>query len=126
MMPCGGIVITNSMNINVYGKHTVQSGADAPATVPKGTRIRFRHEIKLNLAPGEYTFDLGFTHINPADYLHAADLTHAELEQKMLRCCQVQRAGSFQVIPRRQGMELPFFGICDLPGSHKISIVNQT
>ena len=121
-MPCGGIVITNSMNITVHGKHSVQAGSAVPPRVPKGGRVRFRHELTLNLAPGEYTFDLGFSHISSDDHARAHELSHAELEQKLVRCCQVQRAGSFQIIPKRQGMELPFFGMCDLPGSSRVAV----
>jgi len=125
-MPCVGVVITNSMNINVYGKQSVQAKSKAPAAVTKGTHIRIRHEIKLNLAPGEYTFDLGVSDIDHADYLQADKLRHAELVQKYRRCCQLQRAGAFQIIPKRHGMEMPFLGICDLPASHELSIVDKS
>ncbi|NQU38696.1 MAG: ABC transporter ATP-binding protein [Lentisphaerae bacterium] len=120
--PCGGITIHNPMNLAVYCKHSVHAGSAAPPRVPKGARIRFRHQIQLNLTPDTYTFDLGFSQIDPVDRARADHITHAELEHAMVRCCQAQKAGAIQVVPRSHGMEMPFLGLCDLPDACLVTV----
>ena len=125
-VPVGGVVITNVMNINVHGKNSAQYLLQAPPKVSKGTRVRFRQSIRLSLAPGQYTFSVGFSTIDAADYADFRFMPYAQYNEKARVLLIVQRASFFQIILRTTGQELPFHGIADLPESFKVTLVRST
>jgi lipopolysaccharide transport system ATP-binding protein len=118
-VPICGISIVNERNLIVHGRNSLQHRADAvPARA--GTRVRARQSIRLDLAAGRYTFIVGFASM-PADvYQHAADMSHAALEQQTTRLTSIHNVGGFAVTLRREGLELPFHGLCQLEGDSRI------
>jgi hypothetical protein len=125
-VPIGGVVITNVMNINVYGKNTAQYLLEAPPKVPRGAYVRFRQSIQLSLAPGQYTFSVGFSTIPASDYANFRFMPYALYNQKAQVLLVVQKAGSFQVILRTTQQDLPFHGTADLPGNFKVTVIKPS
>jgi lipopolysaccharide transport system ATP-binding protein len=125
-VPVGGVVITNVMNINVHGKNSAQYLLQAPPKVSKGTRVRFRQSIQLSLAPGQYTFSVGFSTIDEADYADLCFIPYLQYYEKARVLLIVQQVSSFQITLRTSGQELPFHGMADLPGSFKLALVRST
>jgi lipopolysaccharide transport system ATP-binding protein len=122
-VPCGGVIITNKLNINVHGKSSLHYLVKAPPITPKGSRVRFRQTMELSIAAGEYTFQVGFSTVSASDYDHITEMSYGQLHSKWRRILVVKQAGKFRVRRRAQGLERPFFGNADLKGSSVLSIL---
>lgn len=98
--PCAGFVIRTEKGVVVHGKHTAQSDGLVPDVIGAGATVRAVFEIALNLGPGEYVIDLGFSTWPRSIYSQRARITMAELESTATRHCVVAAAQSFSIIPR--------------------------
>ena len=122
-VPVGGVVITNKMNINVHGKNSLQYLVKAPPFSRKGIRVRFRQTIHLDVAPGEYSFQVGLATINAEDYARVNEMDSAQLVEKLRAILRVREVGIILVYVRNEGLSIPFYGYADLPGDCSLSIV---
>jgi len=124
-VPFGGIVLQNDKGIVVHGKGSLEHGTDVPQFVPRGSRLRFRQDIDLELAVGEYTFEIGFGMMSSHDYKHRAVFPHSMLETKMFRLCVVPDVGQFAVVFRTAGkpVQLLHHGIANLPGECRVNMI---
>ena len=123
-VPIGGVVITNSLNLNIHGKNSLQYFLQAPDRVSQGARVRFRQTIKLDVAPGDYSFMVGLATINALDYSQAALMNYEQLRRRIQEILRVRKAGRISVQWRIQGQSLPFHGYADLDGSCALSVLN--
>ncbi|MCP5196314.1 MAG: ABC transporter ATP-binding protein [Gammaproteobacteria bacterium] len=117
-VPIGGVVIQNDKGIIVHGKSTYEYGSDVPELLRNGERLRFRQEISLELALGEYTFEIGLAVMSKIDYVGRCNLTHADFFLKRIRVCHLPNAGVFQVRFRAKWfpVQLLHHGIANLQG----------
>lgn len=124
-VPIGGIEIINDKGIIVHGKNSLLHGTDGPVRVLKGQRIRFCQEIGLEIAPGEYTFNLGLATIDGGDYRHRSEFSNKELSARMHTLNVLTDVGVFSVIHRINGkpVQLLHFGLANLPGQFRIKLV---
>jgi len=123
LVPFGVVTIANSKNIVVHGKATYQHLVRSFPHVPRGTRIRFRQSIVLNLRAEQYTFSVGLNMIRPEDYDNLEFMSASEIQSRVFRLNHVDRAGTFQVVHRAgKGISLAHFGLCDLPGDSEIGL----
>lgn len=120
--PVGGISVVNERNLIVHGRNSLQYGVQAPAIVKPGSRLRFRQRVRMDLSPGRYTFVVGLAAVPHVTYEHAAHLTHAALHGVTSRILSVGNIGSFAVTLRRNGLELPFHGLCALDGDAELEM----
>jgi lipopolysaccharide transport system ATP-binding protein len=127
-VPVSGIELINQQGIIVYGKNTLQFDVEPPVHVHKGARLRYRHDIKLELMVGEYTFNLGFSTLSETDFRHRAMFAHADLDSKVAVIDIMVNAGYFGVAFRRHGqpVQLLHHGIANLPGGCAIGMVHGT
>jgi lipopolysaccharide transport system ATP-binding protein len=97
----------------------------APILSRKGTRIRFRQDIQLDLAAGEYTFEVGLATISKNDFDHRELYPHPLLESKVMPICMIPGLGPFSVFFRNKGkpIQLLHHGIADLPGKCEIRVI---
>jgi lipopolysaccharide transport system ATP-binding protein len=123
-VPIGGVVITNAMNINVHGKTSLQYLPKAPPVTPKGARVRFRQTMELNIATGEYTFQVNLASISAEDYARVTETDYAQIHPKLQTILRVRRAGRILVHRRTQGISLPFYGYVDLKGDCVLAVLN--
>src|SRR5262249_18205955 len=79
-VPSGGVEIQNDKGIVVHGKSTLEYGSDVPVRVVQGSRLRFRQDMALEIAVGEYTFNVGMGMLPARAYEHRAVYAHAELD----------------------------------------------
>jgi len=124
-VPIGGVEIINDKGVIVHGKNSLLYGSQAPAYVAKGGRVRFRQDIKLDIAAGEYTFNIGFSTISQQDYAARKDLPHPELDAKIKILSIVLRAGKFAVVYRLNGepVQLTHFGTANLQGQCQVTVI---
>ncbi len=114
-----GVELVNDKRVIVFGKNTLQFDCDPPTVTPAGTSLRVRFDVTLDLAPGEYTFNLGFSALGASDFDRRASLTHQELESRITVISILTRAGDFMVTFRSRDtrpVQLTHHGIANLPG----------
>jgi lipopolysaccharide transport system ATP-binding protein len=123
----GGLEILNDKSVIVHGKNTLEYGSEVPLRVEAGSRLRFRQDISLELAAGEYTFTVGLAMMAKHDYERRGALAHAELDTKLIRLCHLARVGVFAVGYRRHGqpVQLLHHGVANLRGSCDVTVVDH-
>lgn len=118
-VPSGGIEIINDKGTIVHGKNSLLVESGDIVSVPKGSLLRFRQEIQLSVAVGEYSFNIGLATLTLADYEIRSEMSNSDLDSKTVVLCIVPGAGKFAVLYRMHGVpaQLSHYGISDLPGS---------
>lgn len=121
-VPVSGVVIQNDKGMLVHGKNTLQHRAEVPCGVPAGSRVRFRQDIALEIAPGEYTFEVGIAALSGEDHQRQDEFSHVELHHRTLRLCHLPAAGHFAVTfnQQRGSAHLLHYGAANLPGSCRV------
>lgn len=121
-VPIAGIEFTNDKGVIVHGKTTLGYGTQVPCGLKSGQILRFRQDIKLLVAPGDYSFNLGFSCMGMSDFFNIGSMDHITLHSKIIRLCNLPNAGYFTVSLRDvyESVQLEHFGITDLPGSCRI------
>jgi lipopolysaccharide transport system ATP-binding protein len=127
-VPVGGAEIVNEKGIIVHGKNSLLYESEAPTFVQKGSWIRFRQDIKLEIATGEYTFNIGLASIDRDTYIRRASLAHPELASRMTILNIIPSAGTFAVVYRTQDqtVQLLHFGVANLPGQCQVKVIQPS
>ena len=118
-VPVGGLMIYSERGVSVHGKHTLQYDCPVPMGVPRGARLRFRHEIALQLSPQEYVFEVTLSSLPREVYDRRAGHAVADLYAHIEQVCALPRAGSFSVGLRPVGtrpIQILHHGLANLPG----------
>jgi lipopolysaccharide transport system ATP-binding protein len=125
-IPAGGLEIQNERGIIVHGKSTLEYGSEVPTQISKGSRLRFRQNITLEIAPGEYTFNLGMVAMSLQDYQARERIPHVELDALLVRVCLLTSVSHFKILMRmnRKGVQLLHHGVANLPGDCQVYIMN--
>lgn len=124
-VPICGITITNERGIIVHGKNSLQFLDDVPSSHGAGSRVICHQEVVLDIAPGEYVFQVGLAMVSMEDWRNRTKISHEEQVSRVIRVCHVPKVGSFSVgLSLRQGIGfLTHHGIANLTGGIKISTV---
>jgi lipopolysaccharide transport system ATP-binding protein len=122
-VPVGGVSLVNERNLIVHGRNTVQHALPVCAPAAAGSRLRFRQRMRLEVAPGRYTFVVGLVSMTADDYQQAAHMSHASLHERTTRVLSIANVASFTVTLRRDGLELPFHGLCNLDGDAELAVL---
>jgi len=121
-IPAAGLVIQNQNGINVHGKSTVEYGTPVPYTVKKGEILRIRQDISLEIAIGDYTFEIGLASMSAKDYEKRALYHYEEFYASQTRLCHLPNVGQFSVLPRShtETVQLMHHGVANLPGNCQV------
>jgi lipopolysaccharide transport system ATP-binding protein len=122
-VPVGGVMIHNERGVSVHGKHTLQYDCAVPQRVPRGTRLRFRHEIELQVSPQDYSFEVTLSSLRRSDFERRASFPHVELYARIEQLCVLTQAGAFTVALRPVGtrpIQILHHGAANLPGSCRV------
>jgi lipopolysaccharide transport system ATP-binding protein len=124
-VPICGIVIQNEKGIVVHGKSTMEYGTEMPSCVMRGSRLGLTQRITLELAIGEYVFEVGLSTMSESDYERRSTYPHAELNAKEARLCHLPQVGQFAITLRQSGtpVQLLHHGVANLPGNCAVSVV---
>jgi len=122
-VPIGGVSLVNERNLIVHGRNTVQHALPVSEPVAEGSRLRFRQRMRLDVAPGRYTFVLGLATMTADDYAQASHMSHTSLHERTTRVLSIANVASFSVTLRRDGLELPFHGLCNLGGDAELAVI---
>jgi lipopolysaccharide transport system ATP-binding protein len=121
-VPIPGVLIKNDRGIIVHGKNSWQfddcrlEGEGVPS------RVWSRQEVRMDLAPGEYVFEVGLVSVPQDLWDRRTDVSHAEMAAQEYRLCHVPDAGVFSVAMRLDGhtSKLTHHGVADLAGSVRV------
>lgn len=121
----GGMEIFNEKGIHVHGKNTLQYTGLPNVAAQRGSRLRFRHNVTLDIAWGEYTFEVGIAAMSQADYRQRDRLTTEDLYERITRLCHIHGIGTFLVLRRklRQPVNVLHWGIANLPGDAAYTVI---
>jgi len=127
-VPIGGFNIENEKSVLVHGKNATQY--DSPITIRKarqGARLRFCHDVTLDIAVGEYTFEVGLASLPAYIYEHRNRYTSPELYTNVTRLCHLNPVGRFVVTPllNRRTAQMRHFGLAHLAGGYQFSYEAQ-
>jgi lipopolysaccharide transport system ATP-binding protein len=123
-VPIGGAQLMNDKGIIVHGKTTLENGVPSPARISANSRVRFRQEIVLAIATGEYTFEVGFSTIQQALFQQKDNLSFQELYAATIRICTLVGLGPFTVVLQKKfgTPQLLHHGLANLPGNFQITV----
>ncbi len=123
-VPIGGVVIQSDKGVLAHGKSTLEYGSEVPNWVMQGSRLRFRQDVSLEIAIGEYTVEVGLSTIGRDDYESREMYSHEELSTKHIRLCHLPNVVQFAVVFRQQGkpVQLLHHGLANLPGESHVSV----
>ena len=123
-VPTAGVEIVNDKGIIVHGKSTLEYGSRVPNFVARGSCLKFRQDIFLEIAPGEYTFNLGMGSMTQEDYNLRHRFLHEDLDARLIRVCILPSVARFAVIFRKTGDPVPLMhhGVANLPGRCQVQV----
>jgi lipopolysaccharide transport system ATP-binding protein len=121
-VPICGTVISNDRGIIVFGKNSLQYDDADPKAVRDRSKVICQHELKLDLAFGEYVFEIGLASLPLETWEKRKNISYMELSSLAVRLCQIPNVGFFSIGPRTvNGVPvLHHHGIANLPGKMKI------
>jgi len=124
-VPTGGVELVNDKGIIVHGKSTLEYGSEVPRCVCRGSRLRIRQDIALEIAVGDYTFNVGIGTLSPHHYDRRLHYSHAELDTRLVRRCLLPTVGTFAVLLRSNAapVQLLHHGVANLRGECTVSVV---
>jgi len=117
-VPIGGVQIQNERALIIHGKTALEYNSQLPTRILRGSRVRFCQKIELQIANGEYTFEVGFSTIHPKIFEQRGQISQSELYAQVIRIGTVTGVGPFMVAMRRHGepAQLMHHGAANLPG----------
>lgn len=123
-VPIVGILIKNERGVIVHGKNSWQFGSPSPESCFAGDRLVCRHEVDLNLGPGEYVFEVGLSAVPFTIWAKRNSVSHEEMSAAETRVCHVSNAGMFSVglWLDQHVAKLTHHGVTDLGGSLAIGL----
>jgi lipopolysaccharide transport system ATP-binding protein len=123
-MPSGGIGLQDGTGQTIHAKHSIQHAVKSPALVKKGSYLRYRQDIRMDVACGQFTYHVGFFQL-PAELLASGNITNESFLKSCTRILETERMGPFTVVLKRSfaGFQLTHWGIADLPGTSACQII---
>ncbi len=123
-VPIVGMTISDDRGVIVHGKNNLQYPDDVPDTSTRTRRVAANQEVKLDLAAGEYTFEVGLAATSRASW-DSRFRTPYEMEMGFVsRICHLAVAGTISIrMGARDGISfLTHHGVADLPGSIRLQV----
>lgn len=126
-IPICGVILKNERGVIVHGKNSWQYENDVPPSRGRGSRVLCRQEIKLDVGPGEYIFEIGLASIAPELWARRQNISHDEMSIRHMRHCHIADAGSFSVgLAKKHGVTvLAHHGVAGLSGQMLIAIESE-
>lgn len=122
-VPLVGIVLQNQQGVIVHGKGSLEHGTNVPLMIKKGEHLFIKQDIKLDLAYGDYTFEVGLAALGLSDYQYRSKIQFDELYGKSIRICHLPNVGIFSISPRIAAtpVQLLHHGIANLLGDCQVT-----
>ena len=122
-IPICGLTLSNERGVIIHGKNSLQSSGEVSLTYGVGSIVGCHQEVTLDIAPGQYTFQVGLASISHIQWKNRRNLNSDELDLFILRICHIPHVGTFSVgVSAVEGVGyLRHHGVANLPGAIKIT-----
>ena len=122
-VPISGILIKNERGTIIYGRDSWQHQADVPTHLEAGDSIYCQQTFKLDISPGDYTFEFGLASIPLDIWQNRHQVSHKEMDASHVRICHLANVSNFSVMlaVRNRVEILTHHGVAKLPGTLKIN-----
>lgn len=122
--PLVGLVIYDQRNTIIFGKDNLQTYTKVPYHVGKGDIVRCLFAVKMDIAVGEYTIDVGFNTMRAEDYKERSYRNQEEVNNTIERLCCLPKVGNFAIHEKIVGepMKIMFHGCSNLPSQVEMMI----
>lgn len=123
-VPICGMTITNERGVIVHGKNNLQYAEETARSGPGSSLVGCYQKVKLDLAAGEYTFQVGLAAMDALSWRNRRHIPYEAEGGLVQRMCHVAQVGAFSVrMASRDGIVvLSHHGVADLPGSMRITV----
>jgi lipopolysaccharide transport system ATP-binding protein len=123
-VPIVGINLVTVQNLLIHSKNSLQLNVDHPLKLKKGDIIRYKQLVKLDVAPGNYIFNLNLSAMHASDFALREGFSKTDFKEKLIPVLGVKSAGAIQVVrhPGNQAFDL-HGGICNLDGEMRMEVV---
>lgn len=123
-VPICGMTITNERGVIVHGKNNLQYADETARSGPGTSLVSCHQKIKLDLAAGEYTFQVGLAAMDAVSWKNRQHIPYEAEGGLVQRICHVSQVGAFSVrMANKDGVVvLSHHGVADLPGSMRITV----
>jgi lipopolysaccharide transport system ATP-binding protein len=123
-VPICGLTLRNDKGVIVHGKNTLQFPIEVQIIKGSKSKVICHQKVYLNIAPGEYTFQIGISCMSESEWNSRDLMSHEEIFTSEQRLCHIPAAGAFSVRMQSKNMKsyLLHHGIADLPGTQKLEI----
>ena len=123
-VPICGVVISNDRGAIVHGKNSWQFDDEVAPSADAGSRVACRQEVKLDLAPGEYVFEVGLASVSEAIWKSRKMISHDEMSINRTRICHIANVSYFSLgLKLHDGVPtLTHHGVANLQGAQAVSI----
>lgn len=127
LTPINGIILTNEKNVIVHGKNSFQTEIKHVDHVSAGSIVRSCIKMKMDLAYGEYTVELGFCMLPWNVYNHRSAIPHEELNESLVVLASRRNVASILIQGKAEETpsQLKFYGLIDLESEFGLQIVEK-
>jgi len=123
-IPVCGLVLRNEKNLIVHGKDSLQFDYIPVKAIEVGEFLIVEQTVSLNVAPGEYTLELGFASTTKEVFKTRHNIPYEEVMAQVKEQCILPNCASISVhcSMGKFPASLSHHGLCDLPGSFNITL----
>ncbi len=126
-IPISGVVISSDRGTIVHGKNSWQYELGPVEPAAAGSVVRCRQEVVLDLAPGDYTYEVGLSCVSEAEWRFRDAMSYEQINAAEVRVCHLVNVGTFSVgLALRGGVAvLTHHGLTNLPGDMLLQASNN-
>ena len=124
-VPVFGVRLTNSKNINIHSKSTIQHRVEVPQKTQEGTRLRICQSMTLSIAPDEYSFTIYMGIVPLTEYSRLKADPEKRTIPDALLLMSVKQAGHLMLINNPGDLSPAFYDYVDLQGHCMISVISD-
>lgn len=120
------ITFLTPKNLLIHSRNSLQLDVIPPLKLQKGDIVRCRQRVKLDLAPGNYIFNLRLLTMHPSDFKERKKFSSMELKEKLITVLDIKPAGMIGVFQQSQGQGIGLHGgLCNLDGEMHLEVLHD-
>ncbi len=124
-VPVARINLLTVTNLLIHSKNSLQLKANHPLLVRAGETIRYKQMIKLDIAPGNYIFNLNLSAMRLSDFEQRDMLSAMDFKEKSIPVISIKPAGAIEVVRQSQNRAVDLHGgLCNLDGEIHVHVIH--
>jgi lipopolysaccharide transport system ATP-binding protein len=125
-VPLAELTLFTPKNFLIHSRNSLQLDVIPPLKLQKGDIVRSRQMVKLDLAPGNYIFNLRLLTMHPSDFKERKKLSSMDIKEKLVTILDIKPAGMIGVFHQFQSQGIGLHGgLCNLDGEMHIEVLRD-